>query len=624
MRITKLFCATLLALTTLVSSADEGMWLPSLLKGQTIKDMRKAGLKLTADQIYSVNKAALNDAIVHFDGGCTGEMISPEGLVLTNHHCGYDQIQSHSSVKNDYLTHGFVAMDRGQELPNPGLVVSFLREMRDVTDLIKGGLTAQQIAEQAAEETGFEAVVESMYYGSEQYLFLYEVFRDVRLVFAPPSAIGKFGGDTDNWMWPRHTGDFSIFRVYADSEGKPAEYSKSNVPYSPKKFLEISTKGVKEGDFTFVYGFPGRTQQYLHSDAVSYIVEKGDPEKIAMRDIRLEVMNREAALSDEVRIKYAAKNAMVANAWKKWQGELLGLKRLGTVERKRAEEREFEKWAAGTQYAGITDKLAEVYRELNPMLFAREMYLEGALGSEMLRYLAAPAQRRDSAAFYKDYDAKIDREVTHRLFKRLTEVLPADELPKGFSADSKPTEELAQQFIALLRNERYVELNAELDSLYQIYIAGLRAQNPDTNFFPDANSTLRVTYGHVKGYTPNDGVYLKPTTTVRGIIEKDNPLIYDYDVPQKLRDLAPEHMDQPVAFIATNHTSGGNSGSPVLDAHGRLIGLNFDRVWQGTMSDIDFDPEMCRNIALDIRFVLFIVEHYGGAKHLIDEMVIVK
>ncbi len=622
MRIKLLLCSLIAFGAIYTASADEGMWLPSLLDGQTIAKMRKEGLKLKAKDLYDINKASLNDAIVRFGGGCTGEMISPEGLLLTNHHCGYGQIQSHSSVQNDYLTYGFVAMNREQELPNPGLSVSFLREMRDVTADIEAGVPRDSIIARATAGTHYKASIQPLYYGNEHYMYIYEIFEDVRLVFAPPSAIGKFGGDTDNWMWPRHTGDFSMFRVYADKDGKPAKYSKDNVPYKPKRFLEIAGKGVKEGDFTFVYGFPGRTQQFLHSEAVRYLVERGNPNKIAIRDIRLDYMNKAAAESPEVRIKYAAKNASVANAWKKWQGEMLGLQRLGTVERKEREEAAFEKWAVGSEFAGVTTKLGDVYKELNELQFERDMYSEAALGSEMLRYLSTPAARRDSARFYKDYDAKLDEQITKDLFAYLVKVLPASKLPKGFSAQSKPTEELATEFAKLMTNDKLLALNKELDSLYKIYVRGLRKFKPTKEFYPDANSTLRVAFGKVAGYTPNDGVYFVPQTTIRGIIEKDNPEIYDYDVPQKLRDLAPANMDVPVAFIATNHTSGGNSGSPVLDANGRLIGLNFDRVWQGTMSDVEFDPSVCRNISMDVRYILFIVGQYGGAQHLIDEMVI--
>lgn len=623
MKSIKLILSSLLLFSTVfTASADEGMWLPSLIEKGTIKDMRKAGLKLTAKDLYDVNSASLNDAIVLFGGGCTGEMISPEGLLLTNHHCGYGQIQSHSSVQNDYLTYGFAAMTREQELPNPGLSVSFLREMRDVTAEVESGMSSKEIIEAATKGTHYRADIKPLYYGNEYYIYIYEVFKDVRLVFAPPSAIGKFGGDTDNWMWPRHTGDFSMFRVYADKDGNPAEYSKDNVPYEPKRFLEISKTGAKEGDFTFVYGFPGTTQQFLHSDAVKYIVEKSNPNKIALRDIRLKYMNEAAAQSDEIRIKYASKNATVSNAWKKWQGEALGLIRLNTVEKKQKEEAEFKAWAKGTEYETVVDELAKVYQEISAIQFRTEMYTEGAFGSEMLKYLVTPAQRRDSVAFYKDYEAELDQKITKELFAYLTDVLPASELPEGFSADSEPTEALAKEFTKLMSNPRSMELRKELDSLYKVYVRGIRAKDTKTNFYPDANLTLRITYGKVAGYTPQDGVYYVPQTTIRGIMEKDKPEIYDYNVPQKLRDLASANMDVPVAFIATNHTSGGNSGSPVLDKNGRLIGLNFDRVWQGTMSDVDYDPEMCRNISMDIHYMLFIVGEYGGAKHLINEMVI--
>lgn len=623
MKSLKSILSSLLLFSTVFSaSADEGMWLPSLIEKGTIKDMRKAGLKLTAKDLYDVNSASLNDAVVLFGGGCTGEMISPEGLLLTNHHCGYGQIQSHSSVQNDYLTYGFVAMNREQELPNPGLKVSFLREMRDVTKEVESGMSNQEIIEAATKGTHYRADIKPLYYGNEYYIYIYEEFKDVRLVFAPPSAIGKFGGDTDNWMWPRHTGDFSMFRVYADKDGNPAEYSKDNVPYEPKRFLEISAKGVQEGDFTFVYGFPGTTQQFLHSDAVKYIVEKGNPNKIALRDIRLKHMNEAADKSAEVRIKYASKNATVANAWKKWQGEALGLVRLNTVEKKQKEEAEFKAWAKGTEFETVVDDLAKVYDEISAIQFRTDIYTEGALGSEMLRYLLTPAARRDSAAFYKDYDVELDKKITKELFAYVADVLSKDELPEGFSADSEPTEELGAEFLKLISNSRSLELKKELDSLYKVYVRGIRAKDTKTNFYPDANLTLRITYGKVAGYTPLDGVYYVPQTTIRGVMEKDKPEIYDYNVPQRLRDLAPDNMDVPVAFIATNHTSGGNSGSPVLDKNGRLVGLNFDRVWQGTMSDVDYDPEMCRNISMDIHYMLFLVGEYGGAQHLINEMVI--
>lgn len=625
-RVLALFISIMLPL---ISLADEGMWLPSLIERGTIKQMRHAGLKLTAKELYDVNNASVNDAIVMFGGGCTGSMISPEGLLLTNHHCGYSQIQAHSSVERDLLTDGFAAMNRREELANPGLKVKFLREMRDVTALVASGQKTAQIAAAAVKGTHLQASVEPLYNGAEHYLFIYEVFTDVRLVFAPPSAIGKFGGDTDNWMWPRHTGDFSIFRVYASTDGEPADYSPKNVPYKPAKFLEISARGIREGDYTMVYGFPGRTQQYLHSKAVRYIVERANPEKIALRDMRLDVMNSAADTSKAVRIKYASKNAGVANAWKKWQGEMLGLKRLGTVTRKESEERAFEKWAAGTPYAEVADTLGATYDSIEQYAYARDIFAEAIWGSERMKFMKNSPREQDSlrAEFDKNFEPLIDSIITERLFAQAVDKLDAKWLPASFSAQSVPTNELAAQFKKIedsLITPSYNRLNKRLDSLYTIYIAGLRAMQPEREFYPDANMTLRIAYGNVKGYEPSDGVYFKPVSTVSGIIEKDRPEVYDYNVPQRLRDIAPENMEVPVAFIATNHTSGGNSGSPVLDANGRLIGLNFDRVWQGTMSDIEFDASVCRNISLDIRFVLFIVDKYAGAGYLIDEMKIVR
>lgn len=380
---------------TLTVRADEGMWLPSLLGDGRIKDMRAKGLRLTAEDLYSINKASLKDAIVRFGGGCTGELISDEGLLLTNHHCGYGQIQSHSTIEADYLTNGFAAMNRGEELPNAALTVTFLKEMRDVTAEVLAGTTDSidekqrqeviarnitAIISRAVAGTHLKAAVEALYYGNQYFLFMYEVFEDVRLVFAPPSSIGKFGGDTDNWMWPRHTGDFSLFRIYADKNNQPAKYATDNVPYKPKRSFKISTGGVREGDFTFVYGFPGRTMQYLHSDAVRYLQMKGNPLKIGLRTLRLDVMNRHQEQDPVVRIKYAAKNASVANAWKKWQGELLGVERLKTVENKQKLEQDFVHWAQDKpDYRGVVEQLGVLYDSLEPYAYARDYYLESAL-----------------------------------------------------------------------------------------------------------------------------------------------------------------------------------------------------------------------------------------------------
>ncbi|WP_294596946.1 S46 family peptidase [uncultured Rikenella sp.] len=673
--------------------ADEGMWLPSLIQQGRIKEMRAKGFRLKAPDLYAVNQASLKDAIVRFGSGCTGELISDQGLLITNHHCGYGQIQQHSSVEHDYLTHGFAAMNRSEELPNPGLVVSFLVEMSDVTDRILDGVTPnmdeaerqkridankEAVVRTATEGNHYKASVEALYYGNQYFLFVYEVFEDVRLVFAPPSAVGKFGGDTDNWMWPRHTGDFSIFRVYAGRDNKPAPYSPDNVPYVPKKSFTISLRGMQPGDFTFVYGFPGRTYQYLHSEAVRYIEEKSDPHKVNLRTLRLNIMNRAQAADPKVRIQYAAKNASVSNAWKKWQGEMKGVKRLGTVEKKQAFERRFEAWAADKpEYAGTTHRLAALYDSLESYAFARDYHAEAVLAIELLKFAGTFAEAKDltpetrtklqAAAdkFYKDYVPAIDRETAGALMSEYLRNVPEQFRPTGAATDmaaifdsslftdstrvnrllaSEDTTALHgtidndaavqayRAFTEVYKNRiepAYAALNKQIDREYRTYMRGMmEMRRGEHEFYPDANSTLRIAYGKVDGYRPADAVCYEPFSTLDGVMEKDNPEIYDYDVPARLRQLY-ETKDYgrwavngtvPVAFIATNHTTGGNSGSPVLNARGELIGVNFDRCWEGTMSDLEYDPVVCRNIALDIRYALFLIDRVGGAGYLLDEM----
>lgn len=683
-----------LVLCGMVARADEGMWLPNLIGKDRIKDMQAKGLKLSAKDLYDINEACLKDAIVRFGGGCTGEMISDQGLLLTNHHCGYGQIQSHSSVENDYLTHGFAAMNREQELPNKGLSVTFLQSMSDVTkEVLQGteGLSGKEkadavkrnikaIVEKAKENGKFRANVESLYYGNQYYLFVYKVYKDVRLVFAPASSIGKFGGDTDNWMWPRHTGDFSIFRVYADKNNEPAEFSTENVPFVPKKSFTISTKGVKENDFTFVYGFPGRTQQYLHSGAIKYIVEKGNPTKIKLRTMRLDVFNREQAKDPAVRIKYAAKNAGVSNAWKKWQGELLGLQRLRTIDKKIELEKEFENWAKDKpQFSGLTKRLGELYDSLSDLNLAYDYFNEALYAVEAFK-LANTVKKSAELAydqkayatyfndFYKDYVAGIDKDVAKLVIKDMQKNIGEKYVSEGFKnvnvdelvdnifensvfVDKTKLDEMLKldsaAFVEALSKDvvvaflsplndlfdvnvtpKFQDLNGKITALYTDYMKGLMEFQKGRAFFPDANSTLRIAYGKVNGYEPRDAVYYKPVSTLDGVMQKDNPNIYDYDVPQSLRDLYAKkdfgkwavNGTVPVCFIATNHTTGGNSGSPVLNAKGELIGINFDRVWEGTMSDLEFDPQVCRNIALDVRYVLFVVDKLYGAGYLLDEM----
>ena len=653
--------------------ADEGMWLPSeILK--KIKDIQSQGFKLSAEDIYSVNKSSLKDAVVRFGGGCTGELISGEGLLITNHHCGFGQIQSHSSVEHDYLRDGFWAMSRTEELPNPGLSVSFLEYMQDVTEEVMKGykskMTEEKRAELIAKNTkkieekavngnpNLRANVRPLYYGNQYFLFVYKVYTDVRLVGAPPSSIGKFGGDTDNWMWPRHTGDFSIFRVYAGEDNEPAAYSEKNVPFRPKKFFKINARGIKEGDFTMVYGFPGSTREYLFSDAVKYTAYTSNPHKIALRTLRLNIQKEEMNKDQAVRIKYASKQAGVANAWKKWQGEAKGLIKNNAVANKQAFEAKFDQWAEGKpEYENLVERFKELYGSIEELSLVQDYQSEALNAVEIIGF--AGRGQRGAERFYKDYYMPIDKASFIALYNAYNKNIAdqykspyfKEQLQKFGSIEAwadalfteTPNLEMAAE-IYKNTNDWFREniaptlmaVNKEITLLYRSYMKGQMEYNEATNggkiFYPDANSTLRVTYGKVKGYKPADAIYYTPVSSLDGVIEKDNPEIYDYNIPQKLRDLhAAKDYGQwevdgsvPVAFIATNHTSGGNSGSPVLDAEGNLIGVNFDRVWEGTMSDVLYDPEICRNISLDIRFALFVIDKLAGAGHLLNEMEILK
>ncbi|OFX83180.1 MAG: peptidase S46 [Bacteroidetes bacterium GWF2_33_16] len=709
------FLLSLAMINSVHLRADEGMWIPLLLNNYTIADMQKNGLKLTADDIYSINKESIKDAIVIFGSGCTGELVSDQGLLLTNHHCGYEQIQNHSRIDNDYLTNGFWAMSKAEELPNPGLTVKFLVRIEDVTKQAlndidnsmtqaernkKIGENIQKLEEDAIKGTHYLASVRPFYYGNEYFLFVYEEFKDVRLVGAPPSSIGKFGGDTDNWMWPRHTGDFSVFRIYANKENKPADYSPVNVPYKPKKFLNVSMKGINEGDFTWVLGYPGGTEQYLTSDAIKLVSELRNPHKIKIRDKRLEIMNSYGDINDTIRIKYASKNARVSNSWKRWIGEINGLKRLDGINKKIEFEKEFTKWAENKPvYNGLLKEFSKNYNDIESYALAYDYWREAVNGIEIIDFAAdfenlieISENQFDSSLvlaevtklikiasdFYKDYDIRVDKDVFKALlpmyfsgvsedfypsvysiiqseyngdFTRYVEKLlretvfnkpeKLDRLLSIFSSDrvgelkNDPVYVLFSSFSEVYKNkvsEKYIALSAKNDSLYNIYMNALREMQPQKKFYPDANFTMRVAYGKVKGYYPKDGVKYLHYTTLEGVIEKDNPAIYDYDIPNRLREIYKQSDygvyakdgTVPLCFIATNHTTGGNSGSPVLDANGSLIGLNFDRAWEGIASDMMYDPDFSRNVSLDIRYVLFIIDKYAGAKHLVDEMKVVR
>lgn len=699
--------------------ADEGMWLPLLLADKQA-DMQKNGMKITAEDIYSANKSSLKDAVVLFGRGCTGEFVSSEGLLLTNHHCGYGSIVRHSTVEHDYLTNGFWAKNKQEELPCAGMSVTLLVYMKDVTKEVLQGV-GDNISEEEREKlierniaairkkatggTHYEAVIKPFYYGNQYFMYVNEVFNDVRLVGAPPSNIGKFGGDTDNWMWPRHTGDFSVFRVYADKNNKPAGYSKDNVPYVPKRHLRINLKGAKEGDFTFVFGYPGTTKQFLTSDAVDFVQNMDDPIRIKLRTIRLDVYNRAMNESPAQRLRYASQVASVANGWKKWQGEVRGLKRLNAVEKKKAFERDFESWAADkTQYRDVLPMMRKTYTAIRDLNLLYTYLTEAVLVSDLMHRAKqlsalvdyakkgeldkanlektitegyAELQKyysndyanhrrvdkeifiRTMSVFYNDYakdkyawlkdivlkqydnnpEAYFDEVYENSL---LSNPAKAEKILKNFKAKQikKLENDPAIELFANIWNQ-YAEkdrftlaaLDTKLDSLYRVYVDGIMKKDNKKEFYPDANLTLRVAYGNIKTYEPKDGIEYKAFSTIEGIMEKENPEIYDYVVEKKLKDLylaknygpyANEKGEMPVAFIASNHTTGGNSGSPVLDANGDLIGINFDRNWEGTMSDVMYDPSQCRNISLDIRYCLFIIDKFAGAKHLVDEMTIVK
>jgi hypothetical protein len=703
------------------SRADEGMWIPLLLEQLNEKEMQDMGFGLTAEDIYSINRSSMKDGIVIFGRGCTGELVSDQGLLLTNHHCGYGVIQRHSSLENDYLTDGFWAMNREEELPNPGLTVTFLVRMEDVSEKMLEGIhddmneadrseklkkNAAAIEADAVEDSHYKAQVKPFYQGNRFYLFITETFEDVRLVGAPPSNIGKFGGDTDNWMWPRHTGDFSVFRVYADSNNMPAKYAETNIPYRPKYHFPISIKGIQEDDFTFVFGYPGSTQQYIPACKVAHISGVVNPIRISLRDRRLDIINHYIDRDDLVRIQYSAKAAGIANGWKKWIGENKGIANTRVIGKKETLEQAFTQWAmAGEEknrkYGSIIGAFEELYLKLSPV--EREMTLlsESAFGIEILRFarsfssLVSLCEDKDAdeerisemvqqleksaAAHFKNYHQPLDRETFVAMIEAYLQMASPEYIPgeldiigKKYKGDVNAyanevfrrsvfaTEDGLSDFLAgfkrkkyktILRDPAYMladafsrkysdELRPALmnfyatdDSLQRIYMQGQMEFEPGKRFYPDANFTLRVTYGKVKGYNPRDAVYYDYFTTLEGIMEKEDPGIYDYVVEDRLKELyenrdygryADPDGSMRVCFIATNHTSGGNSGSPLLNGRGELVGINFDRCWEGTMSDIVYDPAVCRNISIDIRYCLFIIDKFAGAGHLIEEMTIVE
>jgi len=719
-RLFRLIALFLFVIISKPAVSDEGMWIPMFLKELNENEMKAMGMRLSAEDIYSINKASMKDAVVLYGRGCTGEIVSDKGLMLTNHHCGYGRVQAHSTVDNDLLSNGFWAYNLKEELPNPGLEASILVYMKEVTDEVMNGvgeLTSKslkdkkieqnisKIMKDATKDNHYTARVVPFYYGNQYILMVYEVFKDIRLVGAPPSSIGKFGGDTDNWMWPRHTGDFAWFRIYADKDNKPAAYSEDNVPYTPKYSFSISLKGVEEGDFTFVFGYPGRTNQYATSHAIEMITKDENPVSIEMRRMRMDVMEKYMALSDEIRIQYSAKHAGVANFWKKMIGENRGVRKTKGIEKKKELEARFVKWVNDDaertkKYGNLIDEFAQLYIQLKPASYATTIFFEGGYSIELIRcalqfnqlYLMSTQEQINTEqikteiarvqgfleGFYKDYSVLVDQETAALMlpfYYRVDEKFAPEFLnrvEKNFKSNmqsfvnhmfknsmfvskektlaflekynpKKDATKLAKDpgfmlMSELIGNYRAAlaltdSIEARLDEMYKLYVKALMEMDTQKRFYPDANSTLRVSYGNVASYIPFDAIIYNYYTTTDGIIDKTYEDYPDYIIEDKLYEFLTSgnfgeyvHSDgsMRVAFVATNHTTGGNSGSPVLNADGHLIGINFDRVWEGTMSDLFYDVSFCRNVSVDIRYVLLITDKYAGAKNLIDELKLVR
>lgn len=694
------------------------MWLPLFLKALNEKEMKSMGMKISAEDIYSVNKGSLKDAIVHFGGGCTSEIISNQGLLLTNHHCGFGYIQSYTSLENNYIRDGFWAKNHKEELPCNGLTATIIVRIDDVTSQILSGVDPtwdenrrrnkidENIQKQKpliGKRADQDVYIRGFYNNNQFFAFVTDVFKDVRMVGAPPESIGKFGADTDNWVWPRHTGDFALFRIYANADNRPAEYAESNKPYTPKHFLPVSIAGVQDGDFTMVFGFPGRTNEYLTKEGVRQQIKVLNPVRISLRDKTLKIMDKHMRASPQAKIQYSSKYAGIANAWKKWIGENLGMRVSKGLEKKEKDDKAFQSAVDAKPefkiHRSLIPDLDFRYKRLEPFAFAREYYLETFYRNiDLVAYYRLIAGLIDTyegrgeeifnarkknildnvEAQFKDFDTNIDQEILASLMEQFhKEMNPAfvfsylkDGLKRHQNDYLKFTKELYhsskfthKESLADLMRLPYKDwiIQVKDDALWKFYdemkfyldndlyklcgdledqIAELRRKHmaallqvfPDRRFYPDANSTLRVTYGQVEGYQPKDAVQYKSQTYLDGVMEKYIPGDYEFDVPKKLQQLYRdkdygvygENGKMPLAFIGSNHTTGGNSGSPAIDAHGNLIGLNFDRVWEGTMSDINYDRSICRNIMVDARYILFIIDKFAGAKWLVDEMKLVK
>ena len=690
-----------------IAFAEEGMLIPSLIAAFE-SDMKAKGMKLSADEIYSVNHSSLKDAIFQFGGGCTAELVSSKGLLLTNHHCGYSQIQSHSSLENDYLRNGYWAQNQSQELKNPGLTASRIVRIEDVTNAILSGVSSRadnasmeaimkKIAAAAVVGTHYVAEVKAFDYGNAYYLMVKEEFLDVRFVGTPPNSIGKFGGDTDNWVWPRHTGDFSVFRIYVGENNQPAPFSETNVPYSPLHYLPISMKDRHVGDFTLVYGFPGTTEQHVVSSYLKFIIEKERPARIHMRDLSLGVIDKGMRSSDLIRIQYSAKQASIANAWKKWIGQIEGLQNLDGVSIKIQREKEYTdralanpawsekygtlikkmndlvanqsdfefKYAMGIEYLSVGPEYFKLARSLNDLITNYKKYKDSGELPSVIAKLKASGE-----GFFKNYNSEIDKEIFNLLTKAyFTSIYPGNAQQSDLEVDkltnaiysksvftnqnrfqdflssfnSKSLAKLQKdpgffhynKEINAFRNEvvpGYNAFSASMTALLQVYVEGRKLMYPELKHWPDANSTLRITYGQLEGSSPTDGMMYTEHTTLDGIIAKYNTGNPDFELLPRMLDLHKEKKygeyaqdgELWVCFTGSNHTTGGNSGSPVIDAEGNLMGLNFDRTWESTMSDYMFDASRCRNVVVDIRYVLWVIDLYSNAKYLVDEMTIIR
>ena len=703
----------LLSVLTFQSRADEGMWLPMFVQRLNYVDMQKEGLHLTAEEIYSINHSSLKDAIIIFGGGCTGEIVSPNGLIFTNHHCGFGAIQSHSSVEHDYLSNGFWATRYEEELPTPGLRASFLVSVQDVTTAVLEGITktmteteratkikenSRKIEASNTKGTQYDARTTSFFNGNEYYLFLYEVYKDVRLAGAPPVSIGKFGADTDNWMWPRHTGDFSVFRVYAGKDNKPAEYAADNVPLKSKKFLPISIKEKKIGDYAMIMGYPGRTDRYATSYTIKWALEKNNPMVVKIRTKKLDILREDMAADPKVRIQYASKFAGSANYWKFFIGQNKGLKQLGVYERKHELEEQFVKWLSmdkdhGAKYGEALNNISTAYETINKYEAAVRYNAEAIRsGCEIITYsrnfnkladeLAKPRPDPEliktlskqvseaSKKYFKDYNKATDVKMLAAMLQLYYNDVPKEMQPpylqkihqkyKGdfvaystdvfgktiFSDSTKvdlflanpklktlqkdPAWPLQQAFVAsaAIIDSLVKPSNELLDKGRRLFVAGLREMQSDKIFYPDANSTMRLTYGKVLDYSPADAVIFNYVTTLDGVMAKEDPSSPEFVVPEKLKQLYKdkdygrygENGKMVVAFLTNNDITGGNSGSPVLNADGQLIGLAFDGNWEAMSGNYAFEPKLQRTICVDARYVLFVIEKFAGATNLIKEL----